>query len=162
MNTLSISQINLESTFFREITLNSLSFSRFHFEITIFPKSLWIHYRSREINMNSLSASPFHYLFTVYFSYSPLIHFFRQITLNSLSASRFHSNTLSVSRTIHVFTFFFAILFWIHYLIPEITMLTIFREITINWLFFRDFTFSNTLSFSRSHFKITICFAISL
>ena len=91
MNTLSISRIHLDFTFYRLITINSLSFSRFNFEITIlFPKSPSIYYLFREMNMNSLSASWFNNEFTVCFANSLSINFFRRITMDSLSVSRFY------------------------------------------------------------------------
>ena len=94
----------LNSLFFRELTLNPLSFLRNHFEFVM--KSLWIHYK---ITMNSPHSSRLHYLFRE-FSLNSLsfsqIHlestFFCIMTMNSLTASRFTVNTLSFSR-IHYF-----------------------------------------------------------
>ena len=134
----------LNSLFFRELTLNPLSFLRNHFEFVM--KSLWIHYK---ITMNSPHSSRLHYLFRE-FSLNSLsfsqIHlestFFCIMTMNSLTASRFTVNTLSFSR--------------IHYF-----FLQIFYEITIccaifsfNSLFF----FANSLSVTRIHFESTIWF----
>ena len=50
----------------RKFCMNSLLFSRIHFEFTIFfANSLWIHYLFREYTTNSLSLSRNNYEFTI-------------------------------------------------------------------------------------------------
>ena len=136
------SRMHLESTFSREITMNSLYSSRYHFDSTIcFVISLWIRYHFHEINVNSLSISRFYYEFNIFSPKSLLIHFFiaetiwihyfcRDFTMISLSAWWFHYEyrkinmiSLSSSRNHYEYTINIAILRWIHY---------IFRVFTIN------------------------------
>ena len=65
---------------FREVTMNSLSFSRKYHEFNIcFVIALWIHYLFRDSTMNWLSVPGIHYLLRLY-------------TMNSLSlfVSRIH------------------------------------------------------------------------
>ena len=176
MNLLSILRYDYEFTFACECTidffsvpkttLNSLSISGFHYELTVFlTKLLWIHYPFRKFIMNLLSLTFLDYEFTIFL----LIHFdctiifliwlwkyYHEITMNSLS---FPQNSL-----------------WIHYVCPEFTMnSSLFQEFTLSSLsisrfnslsisyslsivyLFRDLTM-NWLSVSRIYCELTILF----
>ena len=107
---------------FRQITLTSLSASRFDYEFSIcFANSVRIHSRFRDqITLNSLSftidllsISWFQFEFTILFPKSLSIHyFFYKINLDSLSASRFEFQ----------FTILFPKSLWIYYFFREINM----------------------------------------
>ena len=148
MNSLSISLIHLESTFFREITMNSLWN---HYETTMkslcihyifFVISIWIHYLRRDFYLNSF----FFFEFTICSPWTTMIspwnHY--EITRNSSSFSRIHylfrecpMDSPSASR----FLFEFILFFRIHYLFCEFTLnprsfsLWPHHEITVNSLF---------------------------
>ena len=82
-NSLSVSQRHLKSTiaFAKPLWIR--------YEITL--KSIWIHYLFRDLSIKTLSASRFHYEFSVFSVNLPKIHYlFRDFTINSLSISRFH------------------------------------------------------------------------
>ena len=190
---------------FGEITMNKFSGIQYQFticftnelwihleSIIIFAISLWIQYLFRNFTItspsffeNSLSLARLHYEFSLnllsfsrnHFKFK-FLNLFRLFTLNPLSLSRNH----------YRFTIFFAISIWIHYLIPEITINTLFfceinldlfpksqwkyyliRKINMNtlsvsrfWIhfLFPDITM-NTL-FSQNQYKFTISVAISL
>ena len=87
LNSLFVSQINLEITiFFCGITMNSL-WNRY--ETTM--KSIWIHFLLRDFSLSSLSFSRIHCEFTIYFENSLWIHYlFREFPMNSQSDSRFY------------------------------------------------------------------------
>ena len=105
-----------------KFTLNSLSYSRNHYDYTILdPKSIWIHYLLRQVTLNR--------------------HFLGEITLNSLSFWEITINPLSASQFSFEFTIFFAISLWSHYLI---------REITMNSRFFSRFHYKFTIFFANS------------
>ena len=71
LNSLYFSRIHLESTLFRKITMDSLSPSQFHYEVTIFfTNSIWIHYFIPKITMNTLFFSRNQYLITICFANS--------------------------------------------------------------------------------------------
>ena len=103
MNTLSASRFHLQSTF-RQITMNSLSFS-------------WIHYLFREFPMNPLFASRFLFEFTIFSrnQYEFTICF--AVTMNTLSASRFHLQSTFRQITMNSLSFS-----WIHQLFREFPM----------------------------------------
>ena len=140
--TLNYLELPLNYLFFREITMNSLSSSRYHFDSTIcFVISLWIHYHFHEINVNSLPISRFYYEFNIFSPKSLLIHFFiaetiwihyfcRDFTMISLSAWWFHYEyrkikmiSLSSSRNHYEYTINIAILRWIHYIFRVFTII---------------------------------------
>ena len=119
------------------LTFNSLSFSRIHFELTIyFANSLSLHSLLREFISDSLSGSRIRYLFrafTIFFADQlsiSRIHF--HFTMNSLLLCDFTSNSLYFSRIHFQFNMFF-------------------RDVTSNSLYFREF-----LIFSRIYFEFTI------
>ena len=165
MNSLLLANV-LSIFFVPKTTLNSLSISGFHYELTVFlTKLLWIHYPFRKFIMNLLSLTFLDYEFTIFL----LIHFdctiifliwlwkyYHEITMNSLS---FPQNSL-----------------WIHYVFPEFTMnSSLFQEFTLSSLsisrfnslsisyslsivyLFRDLTM-NWLSVSRIYCELTILF----
>ena len=125
MNLLSASRFNLESTFFRKITMNSLSASWFFFQFTIcFLNSPWIHFLFCGTTMNSLWN---HYETTRNSSSFSRIHYlFREFPMNSQFATRFllgltifFANSLSVTLIYHRSTIFYSQRLWIRY---EITI----------------------------------------
>ena len=146
LNSLSFSQIHLESTFFCIMTMNSLTASRF--------------------TVNTLSFSRIHYFF---------LQIFYEITICcaifSFNSLFFFANSLSVTRVHFESTIWFGKPLWIRF---EITMKRFWNhyEIAIFLAIFplRDFTM-NSLSVSRIHlestfspnqYERTICFAIPL
>ena len=121
---------------FREFTF----YSWFHYEFTICSANkLKIHYEFA----NSLSVSRIHYLFrelTVCFANSSwIIYPLHQITMNSLSASRFY----------YEYTICFANWLWNHYLLRDFCLnllariYYLFRELTLNLLFFCQITLNS-------------------
>ena len=135
-----------------------------------FAAWLWIHYLILEITFNSLSASRFSYELATFCSNPPSIHYllhdspwihyvFLDLTFNSLCFSRFDFQ----------FTICLAISLWIHYLIREYTLnpqsfwpnhYGFGDSLWIHCLL-RDFTM-NSLSLSRIHLELTILFTKSL
>ena len=144
MNSLTVSRIDLESTSFRQITMNSLSSSRFHFTHTIrFANCQRIHFLFRDLTLNSLSYPRNHYVntFSLWFNYLLL-----DLSLNSLSVPR-----------IQLKSTFFVILLWIHQIFRLFTLNTlsislISNEITI----FFEIILWIQFSFSRNHCDFTI------
>ena len=125
--------------YFREITMTSLSASRFHYELTIyFAISLWIHYLNPENTIVFAKLIWIHYLLRDFTRNSS---FFRQ------------------------FTTYFTIFLWIH---NETTILSIwiyflFRNFSLDFIFLRELTicFANSLnpiSLLWNHYKSTILF----
>ena len=125
--------------------LNSLPFSRISYEFPfVSANSLWIHFRFRESAMNSLSFTRIQYEFVFCCLYS-----------------------LSISRIYHEFTIYFAIHYrssfffanslWNYFKFPihhtySLLIHFLFGVITIDTLFFREFTFCTSL------FELTIFF----
>ena len=169
MNSLTVSRIDLESTSFRQITMNSLSSSRFHFTHTIrFANCQRIHFLFRDLTLNSLSHPRNNYVntFSLWFNYLLL-----DLSLNSLSVPRiqlkstFFRNFTMNSPNISVIHFEYAIYFanfqWNHNLLWDYTMNSIFVFTKSLWLHYLDFT-KNSLSVPRMHLESTIYFVISL
>ena len=139
LNWLSYSRNHYEYTIFCEINMNSLSvslnhlksiFLLNHYKITIcLAISLWKHYLLREFSMNSLSAEQFLFEFTIFFANSPWIPFF--------------------PRNHYKFTILFPKSLWIHYFFAKsIWILYLLRDFTLNSLFFPEITI-NTLFFAK-------------
>ena len=133
--------------------MNTLSFSRNHYEVTIcFAISLWIHYPIPRITMWTFSFSQNHYKFTIFlrFHYEYTIFFAQSIWIHYL---------------LREFTTFFANCLWIH---NETTILSIwiyflFRNFSLDFIFLRELTicFANSLnpiSLLWNHYKSTILF----
>ena len=77
---------------FRDITMSSLSATRFYYEFSIyFANSVRIHYRFRKITLKSLCLSLIHLESTILFAKSLSINYrLHDCSLNSLSFSRIH------------------------------------------------------------------------
>ena len=91
MNSLSFSRYHLESTLFPEISINSLFFPEITMNTLFFAKSIWIHFLIRE--------------FTIHYSNIPWIYYlFREFTIDQL-----------FFRTLYEFTIFFAKSLWKHH-----------------------------------------------
>ena len=157
MNSLFVSRIHPECTFFRPITMYLLSASRFTINTQSksrirrlfreFPEITMIHHLLRDFTRNS----SFFRKFIVCFANSPWIHFFakslwthyllRDFTMTTLSFSRvdflfreFSMYSLSVSRFLFEFTFSFGKSLSVYY---EFTMnfsIIFANEIWINYL----------------------------
>ena len=128
----------------REFTMNSLSFSRIHYQFTIFlAHSLWLHW---------------------FFAYSTWIYYFfrestitslsnRELTMNPLIFCVLTLNFLSISR-IHYGSFLFlAYSLWIHYLFDELSPSRIHYEFLIFFIHYQFFFI---------HYQFTIFLANSL
>ena len=120
---------------FLRIHFNSLSYSRIHFQFTIYFANLdSIHDFFRETTSNSLSFYRIHFQFTIYFANSLSFHFqftiffeisllfFREFTFKSLSFSRidfqftiFFMDSLSIHDLFREFIFISLSFSWIHY-----------------------------------------------
>ena len=146
LNLLSFSRNHLQSTFFREITINSLYVSRVQRESTIlFAELRLIFYAFHFITVNTLSALRFFSESTIYFVISLWIQYqFRDFTMNSLYILGIHFEC----------TICFAILLCIHNLLREFPQYE-FAICFLNspWIdFFRQITL-NSLCFLRLHLE---------
>ena len=132
-----------------EITIDSVSASRFHYEFTIcFAISLWIHYLFREFTLNPLFPANslwIHYLLCEFTmnskSFSRLYFKFIILIENTLWTSyflpAFTMNSLSFSGIYYEFTICFA----------NFNEFTLFLELPMNLLFFFLREIMNWLSF---------------
>ena len=144
MNSLSFSEINIESPFCSWI---------YHKFIIFFAKSLWM---LSEITINSLSFSRIYSEFTVFENSLPVSridHLFRGFNMNSLL----------FPRIFYEFIFGFAFPLWIHFLLREYSMNSFSvacihypsREYIMNSQSISQFTIDR-VSFPRIHYEITL------
>ena len=137
--------------------------------------SLWIHYWFREFTLNSLSYSRNQYKITIFFAISLWIYsifriqyLFCEFTLNPRSFSNHYDFDMKSLWNHYAFTIFFTFSLRIHHLFRECTICFanslwfhyLLRDFSLNSLFFPEFTF-NSLSASRFQYEFTISFANS-
>ena len=143
-------------TFF-EMTLNSLSISRIHYEFII-------HYLFCKLTLNQLS---FTFSLSREFTITSLFFYrmkyrFREITIHSLSLSLIRlESTIVSAKSLKIP--FFANSLWIHFRFRQITSNSLIFRSETQWIvnIFRIITM-NLLSLSLIHIKFIILFAKSL
>ena len=125
---LSASRIHIETTLFRQITLNRLSASWFYYVYTIcFANCPWIHYLFRDFALNSLFffaislwiqyVIPEITLLTLFFTKSLWICFFRDFTIGvmELLSKRYLFRAQFHKKSILVFAMTFLSASWFYY-----------------------------------------------
>ena len=143
--------------------MNALSVSRIHIESTFSAKSLWTHYLLRDITMNTLSISWFHYEYTICLAnwlWLSVTRIYEKFTMNTLWIhEKFTMNTLLISRILFEFTILFPKPIWIHYLLRDFSLNSFyFFEFTIcfaNSPWIHD-PFQTTMILIWNHSEITM------
>ena len=138
MYSLSVSKVHLETTFWakslwthyllRNSPLNSVSYSRNHYECTFF---LGITLNALFCFANSLSVSRIYLKSTIIFAKTLRIRY--EITMkplwNQYEFTFFFTNLLSVLRFVYKNTIFFRIVLWIHCLFRKLSL----NSLSISW-----------------------------